>query len=285
MSDQDQPLAPLILPSFLRPRVETSAIPLVRDIDKILADLVRLRGMLDRSFQWRETSVEVFTSRARQARTAFELNKLFWSDMASVIKAYCLSASWRSLELIESALSLLDGEAVLGPTILSRSLIELTTTFITNGGQIRYLVTGASQKWSDAVIFSPDLENLLNKAIFGSRLVPEGHELRQTNIITQLKKLSKLTGYEPLMEYYERLCEVAHPNMMGNARFWYDVAQLNPDGSMTRFARGRAITNERVERLYDDVLWTLSWSGSNLLYGFGVLDAQVRTITSAFSAA
>jgi len=285
MSDQDQPLAPLILPSFLRPRVETSAIPLVRDIDKILADLVRLRGMLDRSFQWRETSVEVFTSRARQARTAFELNKLFWSDMASVIKAYCLSASWRSLELIESALSLLDGEAVLGPTILSRSLIELTTTFITNGGQIRYLVTGASQKWSDAVIFSLDLENLLNKAIFGSRLVPEGHELRQTNIITQLKKLSKLTGYEPLMEYYERLCEVAHPNMMGNARFWYDVAQLNPDGSMTRFARGRAITNERVERLYDDVLWTLSWSGSNLLYGFGVLDAQVRTITSAFSAA
>jgi len=285
MSDQDQPLAPLILPSFLRPRVETSAIPLVRDIDKILADLVRLRGMLDRSFQWRETSVEVFTSRARQARTAFELNKLFWSDMASVIKAYCLSASWRSLELIESALSLLDGEAVLGPTILSRSLIELTTTFITNGGQIRYLVTGASQKWSDAVIFSPDLENLLNKAIFGSRLVPEGHELRQTNIITQLKKLSKLTGYEPLMEYYERLCEVAHPNMMGNARFWYDVVQLNPDGSMTRFARGRAITNERVERLYDDVLWTLSWSGSNLLYGFGVLDAQVRTITSAFSAA
>ena len=285
MSDQDQPLAPLILPSFLRPRVETSAIPLVRDIDKILADLVRLRGMLDRSFQWRETSVEVFTSRARQARTAFELNKLFWSDMASVIKAYCLSASWRSLELIESALSLLDGEAVLGPTILSRSLIELTTTFITNGGQIRYLVTGASQKWSDAVIFSLDLENLLNKAIFGSRLVPEGHELRQTNIITQLKKLSKLTGYEPLMEYYERLCEVAHPNMMGNARFWYDVVQLNPDGSMTRFARGRAITNERVERLYDDVLWTLSWSGSNLLYGFGVLDAQVRTITSAFSAA
>lgn len=285
MSDQDQPLAPLILPSFLRPRAEASAIPLVRDIDKILADLVRLRGMLDRSFQWQETSVEVFTSRARQARSAFELNKLFWSDMASVIKAYCLSASWRSLELIESALSLLDGEAVLGPAILSRSLIELTTTFITNSGQIRYLVTGASQKWSDAVIFSADLENLLNKAIFGSRLVPEGHELRQTNIITQLKKLSKLTGYEPLMEYYERLCEVAHPNMMGNARFWYDVAQLNPDGSMTRFARGRAITNERVERLYDDVLWTLSWSGSNLLYGFGVLDAQVRTITSAFSAA
>ena len=242
--------------------------------------------MLDRSFQWRETSVEVFTSRARQARNAFEVNKLFWFDIASLIKAYCLSASWRSLELIESTLLLLDGAGVLGSAILSRSLIELTTTFIINGGDIRYLVTGASQKWSeDEVVFSPDLENLLNKAIFGSRLVPEGHELRQTNIITRLKKLSKVTDYEPLMEYYERLCEVAHPNMMGNARFWYDVVKLNPDGSMTRFARGRAITNERVERLYDDILWTLSWSGSNLLYGFRVLDAQVRTITSAFSAA
>jgi len=95
MSDQDGLLVPLILPSFLRPRVETSVVPLVRDIDKVLADLVRLRGMLDRSFQWREISLEVFTAPAQQARNAFELNKLFWSDMASLIKAYCLSASWR----------------------------------------------------------------------------------------------------------------------------------------------------------------------------------------------
>jgi hypothetical protein len=270
------------LPAALHQKAEQSGNALVRDIPKIFLDLTRLRNGLNREFRWRETPKEVFDVKLAQLRTADDLNALYWRDMGSTIKVYCLSITWRILELLEQSVLLLHQGAVLGPAIMGRSLIELTSAFILNGGVIREVLSQACKQWGDTVVASEELENLLNKAVFGSRLVPEGHYLRQTNILTQIQKLSRVAGFEEVIRKYEHLCEVAHPNVVGNARFWSDWVRMEPDGTHIRYFRPRTASNDTVDELQDVILWALAWAGANALAGFALINAQVDTIMRKF---
>src|SRR5262245_27183335 len=55
---------------------------------------------------------------------------------------------------------------------------------------------------------------------------------RQTSSLT-CRKLSRIDGWEDVLKYYERLCEVAHPNALGKARFW------TPDEPLRDLSDGR----------------------------------------------
>lgn len=272
----------LTLPPALAERAATSGVKIVKDLPSILRDLVRLRRLVDRPFQCRETPREVFDSKLTLVRTAREINAIYWRDMASAIKAYCLSTTWRIMELAEDVLLLSHQFGVLGPAVIARSLVELSIVYILNGSAIRDLVIAASAQWREKVILSEDLEVLLDKALYGSRLVPEGDPLRQTNILTQMQKLTKYPGFEDVRSYYERLCEIAHPNMAGNARFWTDVVTIEPDGTRVRVGAA-SVNNEAVAQVMDDTLWALGWSVANCIAGFEILNAQVETIRRAYS--
>jgi hypothetical protein len=273
--------AELTLSPTLSQRVATSRIPIVRDLGLILSDLARLKNLVDRPFRWRETPRNVFGAKLALVRTTPELNAIYWRDVASSIKAYCLSTTWRIIELAEHVLLLLDHGGVLGPAVIARSLMELATVYVLNGGNIRELVSGAAAQWHDKFVLSEDLENLLNKALYGSRMVPEGDPLRQTNILTLMQKLSKNPGWEDLTSYYDRLCEVAHPNMAGNARFWGDIVAAEADGTLITIGSPN-VNNDAIIRLVDDTLWALAWSAANCIAGFGTLSAQVETIRQAY---
>ncbi len=223
----------------------------------------------------------MFIAKVRELCSVHEINRLYWRDTASTIKAYTLSSTWRILDLLAQACALLNCDGVLGPAILARSLIELTTVFVQTGGAVREIVTSAATIWSDKVIASEDLEGLLGKALHGTRTVPEGDFYRQTNVVTHIQKLSRIAGFEDVPKYYERLCEVAHPNALGNARFWSDGGVPQSDGAVL-WSGGPGVVNTAVNQIQDDTLWALAWSGANALAGFGILDEQVRTIARAF---
>jgi hypothetical protein len=265
----------------LTARAKASPIPLVRDLDQILHDTGSLSVALDRRFQHRQMSAEVFDARVRQFRNVREINQLYWRDMASTMKAYTLSATWRILDLVGQACALLNYEGVLGPAILARSLIELTTVFVQTGRAVREVVSGAAEAWNDKVMLSEDLEGLLGKALHGTRTVPEGDFYRQTNILTHIQKLSRVAGYEDVLKYYERLCEVAHPNALGNARFWADGGAPQSDGAIL-WTGGPRVVNEAVQQIEGDTLWALAWAAANAVAGFGILDKQVLVIARAF---
>ena len=274
--------ADLGLPTAVAAQAAASPIPLVQSIGNVLKNVSVLRGMLDRSFVSRQIPVAVFNAMAMSVKTSRELNTLYWRDTASTVKAYALSSAWRLIELIEQAVRLLHSDGVLGPAILSRSLVELTAGFILNGGSIREVVALAAQQWhEDKFVACEDLENLLNKALYGSRLVPDGDPLRQTNIVTQLQKLSKFPGWEGVMEHYERLCEVAHPNFLGHARFWADGPQPQADGSLL-WSGASGVVNEAVRTIQADTLWSVASAGANVCSGFKILDDQVKIIVTSF---
>src|SRR3989442_982237 len=136
----------LTLPPAIGAEALASPIPLVQSIGNVLRDVSVLRGLLDRSVVSRPIPVGGFNAMARSAKTSVQLNRLYWRDTASTVKAYALSSSWRLTELIEQAVRLLHSDGVLGPAILGRSLVELTTGFILNGGSIREVVILAAQE-------------------------------------------------------------------------------------------------------------------------------------------
>lgn len=262
-------------------RVKGSPLALVRDLDHLLEDAASLSAALDRRFQYRQMSAELFAAKARELHSVREINRLYWRDTASTIKAYTLSSAWRILDLVGQACVLLNSEGVLGPAILVRSLIELTTVFVQTGGAVRKSVEEAAKVWNEKVVASENLEGLLGKALHGRRTVPEGDFYRQTNVVTHIQKLSRVAGFEDVIKYYERLCEVAHPNALGNARFWADGGVPQPDGAVMWSGEPR-VANAATHQIQDDTLWALAWSAANAPAGFRILDEQVRTIAQAF---
>jgi hypothetical protein len=186
------------------------------------------------------------------------------------------------LELIEQSLCLINANGVLGPAILGRSLIELTSTFVLNGDAIRRCVAEAATRWDTMIVASEDLENLLNKAVFGSRLVPKDHYLIQTNVLTSVQKLSRISGFEDVVKKYEYLCEVAHPNVVGSRRFWSDWLALEPEGARIRAFNPRTLSNDTVRELEETSLWAIGWSSGNTIAGFHILDEQLGIIGRHF---
>ena len=84
------------------------------------------------------------------------------------------------------------------------------------------------------IIMDEKFEKLLNKTIWVTRYGKEIPEyLKQKNILTIIQKLSKHPDAKELLTKYEFLCELAHPNVIGNARFWSDESHINEDGSTT----------------------------------------------------
>lgn len=254
---------------------------LVQNLEKILGDANKLAGILDRKFHYRQMSREVFEAKAKNSKNIGELNHFYWRDTASTIKAYSLSAVYRLLDLVQQTCLLLNAGGVLGPAILARSQIELATVFILTAAKLRTFVTRASPHWREKRTVSFELEELLGKALHGSRTVPEDSPYRQTNVLTHIKQLSKSRGFEDVFEYYERLCEVAHPNALGNARFWADGGASQSDGSVL-WKGGPRVENTATGQIKDDTLWALAWCASSAIAAFRVADEQIQRISRAF---
>ena len=102
---------------------------------------------------------------------------------------------------------------------------------------------------------------------------PEPH-LQQTNVLTMIQKLSKNPKARDLLPKYEYLCEIAHPNVIGNAVYWSHVDKVNDDGSETRILKRRheeGVAGQATE----NVLWALGWSAVCLRNGFELTRAGI----------
>jgi len=101
-------------------------------------------------------------------------------------------------------------------------------------------------------------------------------------VITLLDKrfpglATKVVDAVEFASVYSFLCELTHPNALGNARFWAAVEAKNEDGSevlrMERHAES-ATTAETREK----ALWALGWSAICVRNGFEIGQDAVRMI-------
>jgi hypothetical protein len=264
---------------WLKEFAMSSTDPLVRASEKMVKYLFELDNKLPSRYGWRVTSAETFQRQLANMTSANEVNRLYWHDMASGIEAHGVMVVWRATELIKPALHALNSREVLAPAILSRSLLELASCTIVNGNSILSAAENikASSNMPNAVVASSELEQLLLRMIHGTRIGQPPNHLKQTNILSYIQKVSKNPDASKLMEIYECLCDVAHPNALGNARFWAAVQSKDKNGSETVRMERRA-ESPAAGLIREEILWALGWSSACIRNGFEMGQEVVRVI-------
>lgn len=229
--------------------------------------LVRFEANLPAQYGWRYRSDEAFVKAARRISDTKQMNLLYWLDQSANIEAHACMVLYRSCELLRPAIRSLNIGEIVAAGVLARSLLELAVTFIDNLSLVRAIIAPLEFP-PDTVITSQELEDAVVKMIWGTRLGdPEPH-LKQRNVLTTLQKLSKLPHVKDLLPTYEYLCELAHPNVMGNARFWGRIEAELADGSVRVVIERNAQGGVAVAEIVSKVIWSLEWASESIGNGF-----------------
>ena len=105
------------------------------------------------------------------------------------------------------------------------------------------------------------------KMIWGTRYGdPEPH-LKQTNVLSYIQKVAKAPNATDVLSTYEYLCDIAHPNFIGNTRFWSHVEEVLANGSERRVISRYAFA-ETSNEILDKILWSLGWSAAVICNGY-----------------
>lgn len=267
---------------WLRKLAMSSRHPFVRESEKIIQYFFELERKLPQVYDWRVTSVKIFrkqlskeTCKAISAEMAYDkLNELYWHDMAHNIKVYGLMTYWRSAELFRSAIKLLNEKEVLAPAIISRSLLELGASIIVHGNLIYNTVKAALTR-KFGVIVSQELEELVVRLIWGSKVVPSAP--KPINSRRYREFVSKNPNASMFPEVYSFLCDLTHPNALGNARFWASSVVENEDESK-KVRIQRNIESALTKEIREKTLWSLGWSAVCIRNGFEISQNAVQMI-------
>jgi hypothetical protein len=99
--------------------------------------------------------------------------------------------------------------------------------------------------------------------------------------LTTLQKITKNPDAAELLPVYEFLCEIAHPNVIGNAVFWAEMMQKNEDGSETILIK-RPYNYDRSREILEKILWSLGWSAVCLRNGFHIIHDAIEMLVKRF---
>lgn len=206
---------------------------------------------------------------------SYELvNHLYWHDMARNLEAYGLMTYWRGAELLRSVIKLLNEKQVLAPAVISRSLLELGACIIMYGNIIHENVKTILMP-KIGIITSSELEELVVKLVWGSKVYPSAPKPIESR--EYRKFVSENPNASELPEIYSFLCDLAHPNALGNARFWESSVSENDDGSKTVIIE-RDAESVLTEEIREKTLWALGWSAICIRNGFEINQNTVQII-------
>jgi hypothetical protein len=230
------------------------------------------------TYGWRVANVAAIQRQVSGLKDYRAINRVFWEDQARNTEAYAIMTFWRGSEILKASIRSLNVGDVVTPAILVRSLLELTCTYLFNANIIEKSLSEI-QFPPKTVVTSPEFEERVVKMIWGTRLgEPEPH-LKQTNVLTTIQKLAKHPRGAELLPKYEFLCEVAHPNVIGNSRYWSHVERANSDGSntvkMSRSARG-----DHSDEILEATLWAMGWSAGSLRNSFTLIHTGLAQLLS-----
>ena len=143
--------------------------------------------------------------------------------------------------------------------IVARAVLEGVAQFLDTARTLTATLEQVSTRdLYRQVVTSEELERYLVKTIFASRLPESEDYYNPTNILTVLKRLSKIKGQERILEHYSELCEVAHPNLLGRSVYLTGVRPGARDGDELRiisFSQGPSHI-----QILGRTLWVLSWA-------------------------
>ena len=267
---------------------QSSTRPFVRETIDRVKHCLELDRKLPDSHEWHFTTDEVSEKRAkREPEDLFALSELYWTDMLNNIKAYNLTTCWRALELLKPAIRCLNAKEIVPAAVCARSLLELAAAYIINANTLRKTFSqleGVNKSRPISIGFDKELETYIVRMLWGTRLPDQPDYVKQKNILSLIQTIAKRPHQQDLLPTYEYLCEIAHPNVVGNARFWSHIKRVLPNGTeirlISRSSAGKG--SETVRRTVERILWAVSWSSACVKDSYSMVTKSVTLVQQHF---
>lgn len=252
--------------------------PIIRSVHQIVLQYLDLDEKIPDSYRWLFSSKESLDKQLKAVTDIDhkKMNYIYWNDQTSNIEAYCHMTFWRGAELIKSCINGLNSKETIVPAIAARSLLELSTVFLINTNVLSKTFSQITFP-IETVVTSTEVENLIIKMIWGTRYDNPEPYLEQTNIMTSLKKLAKISRSKQFMPTYEFLCDIAHPSFIGNTSYWSHLESVTRDGRENRVI-SRLNSRDFKTDILDKTMWSLSWSAECIKNSFEILMQDNRTL-------
>lgn len=272
------------LAPWLTELIKNSSEPFVKSGEEMIKYFFELERLLPEKYGWRYYDLDSFRVLIeRSKKDSHELNRIYWKDVIRTLEAYSIITYYRANEILRVAITSLNNKEIVPAAILARSILELASLMIENANVLYKTITHLLKKRCSIIIGDAEFESMLLRTIWGTRLGKETPEyLKQKNILTIIQKLSKNPNATALFDKYEFLCELAHPNVLGNIRFWSDEFRINTDGSTTLVIQKKGDSGYNEETI-ENIVWALGWSASCIRNGYHVLQETILEIEKIFS--
>ena len=175
------------------------------------------------SFTSSESLLAIMEGKARTGDVK-GINKVYWSDLFESIDASRNLFLKRSQPLLQSSVSLLNEGNLISSAPIARSLFELSIWSLQHSATFKKTLTEYSPQADPAlhIMDATGLQELALKLIWGTRLkerTDRNKDLSQMHIIDQFKKVAKRDDQKYIEPMYDFLCELCHPNAVGNWLF------------------------------------------------------------------
>lgn len=259
--------------------------PFARDSEGMVDFLRELENTLPREYLWRMTDLEGFRAKIDDAANSgpAAINRVYLGDFARNFEAWAIMNVWRGIEVLDTGISSLNKGHYLPAAVLARALIEIATVMITEANNFHATVGSITQLKQNQIVMVEGWEEIILRLIWGTRQSGSPDYLTQKNIIGYLKNLTKNADASDLFKVYEYLCEAAHPNVVGYARFQDSERVKDGNDLIIRMARDLSIgASQAGNKLLEQTLWAFGWSAVCLRNGFHIVQHSIEDIDKRF---
>ena len=224
--------------------------------------------------------LEVRLKDALDKKDVYGANRIFWRDQLSTFEAWKLMFLWRMSEQSQAALFLRDENKIVSCASVCRSAFELAINALVISGKLSNVLHQLdARRVKSTLSFSNTFPADVELAIYGTRIAERVSNSvpTQKNIMTHLERLKKHPLGSGLEKTYELLCDLTHPNWLGNRPF---------------YRRGETGTIVGVSKKYDSewrqeaqstIASTLSWTVHAAINVADQSDTAIAHARSAFT--
>jgi hypothetical protein len=253
----------------------------INSVDSAIESLNRVANSLPIKYGWNYRTAEAFVAELKE-RTAGEVkildqNRFYWEDMLSTFEAYSMMCSWRIADLARSTVWALSRDDIHCGALAARASLEATARYVDTARIVSFTTEPiTSRTLQERLCISRDLESILVKTVFASRL-PDGADIyKDTNILTVIQRINKSEGQEHILSNYEMLCEAAHQNFLGRSIYIMETRQASRPGHEIRtIMRGRGPTSIAIT---EAAIQALSWACITHVTAFGLMQETIHSL-------
>ncbi|MFJ9406791.1 hypothetical protein [Streptomyces sp. NPDC101393] len=138
-----------------------------------------------------------------------------YPEMHTRLVSWWLVHAWRSVDLLADTLENLRQWRITSGAVTARAVIEEAGSLVDEVGAIakawRVGKASAKDPMGRPTLVREAIAPVLMKAALGSRMKGSHEELQATNVLTLVKKLSRVTSDDGFPEWYDVLSDAAHP--------------------------------------------------------------------------